>query len=109
MRAIFHGQVLAESKETVDVDGYVYFPRAAVKMNLLKAAPKTARDLECPHGVQFYDVSDGKRTGARNAWSYEAPGPAMKKVAQWIGFWDEVEVVGDEAPGPDSARRPERK
>ena len=28
-------------------------------MDLLKIAPKTASDLECPHGVQFYDVVEG--------------------------------------------------
>ncbi len=95
MRAIFHGQVLAASDRTIEIDGYVYFPRDAVKMDQLRSAPKTARDAACPHGVQFYDVTDGARTGARNAWSYEAPGAAMKKVDHWIGFWDEVEVVAD--------------
>ena len=34
-----------------------------------------------------------KRRSERNAWSYEAPGTAMKKVARWVSFWDEVEVV----------------
>ena len=56
-------------------------------------APKTARDLECPHGVQFYDVVvDGARH-ARAAWRYEAPQPAMKKVADRFGFWEDVEVT----------------
>jgi hypothetical protein len=27
-----------------------------VRLELLEKAPKTASDLECPHGVQFYDV-----------------------------------------------------
>lgn len=95
MRALWNGQVLADSKQTIEVDGYVYFPRAAVRMSLLKAAPKTASDLECPHGVQFYDVTDGKQTGARNAWSYEEPGAARKKIDHWLGFWDEVEIVAE--------------
>jgi uncharacterized protein (DUF427 family) len=93
MRAMWHGQVLADSKQTLEVDGYVYFPRAAVRMDLLKKAAKTPSDLQCPHGVQFYDVTDGKMASERNAWSYEKPGKAMQKVDQWLGFWDEVEVV----------------
>ncbi len=95
MRALWNGQVLADSRQTIEVDGYVYFPRASVRMNLLKRAPKTASDDECPHGVQFYDVTDGKQTGVRNAWSYEKPGAPMKKVDHWLGFWDQVEVVAD--------------
>jgi uncharacterized protein (DUF427 family) len=51
--------------------------------------------LECPHGVQFYDVTDGKQRSERSAWSYDAPGAGMKKVERWIGFWDEVEVVAE--------------
>jgi uncharacterized protein (DUF427 family) len=92
MKAIWHGQVIADSDRTVEVDGYRYFPREAVRMDLLTAAPKTARDLECPHGVQFYDVGRGSERSARSAWSYENPRPLMQKVDHWIGFWKEVEV-----------------
>ena len=58
-KATWHGKVIAESDKTLEVGGYVYFPRDTVKMDLLKIAPKTASDLECPHGVQFYDVVEG--------------------------------------------------
>jgi len=92
MRALWNGQVIADSKDTIEVDGYHYFPRKTVRMDLLKQVPKSDSDKQCPHGVQFYDVGDGKKNGPRNAWSYEAPGAAMKKVDHWIGFWDQVEV-----------------
>jgi uncharacterized protein (DUF427 family) len=92
MKAIWRGQVIADSDRTLEVGGYRYFPREAVRMDLLQAAPKTAKDLECPHGVQFYDVGgDGPRSG-RAAWSYEAPLPKMKQVDHWIGFWEDVEI-----------------
>jgi uncharacterized protein (DUF427 family) len=92
MRAIWREQVLAESDGTLEVGGYHYFPRAAVRMDLLHAAPKTASDRACPHGVQFYDVvQDGERS-ERAAWSYEAPRAAMQPIDHWIGFWDEVAV-----------------
>ena len=58
-KATWHGKVIAESDKTLEVGGYVYFPRDTVKMDLLKITPKTASDLECPHGVQFYDVVEG--------------------------------------------------
>lgn len=92
MRALWNGQVVADSKETVEIDGYHYFPRGAVRMEMLKVAPKNKNDKQCPHGVQFFDLVDGKKKGPRCAWSYEAPGVAMKKVGHWIGFWDQVEV-----------------
>jgi uncharacterized protein (DUF427 family) len=93
MRATWNGKVIADSRETREVDGYVYFPRASVRMDLLREAPKTDGDRQCPHGVQFYDVTDGERSSARCAWSYEAPREAMKKVDHWVGFWDAVQVA----------------
>ena len=93
MKAIWRGQVIAESDRTIEVGGYAYFPREAVRMDLLRSVAKTADDLECPHGVQFYDlVRDGVQ-GARAAWSYEAPRASMKQVDRWIGFWEDVEVA----------------
>src|SRR6266540_3409099 len=83
MKAIWRGQVIAESDRTLEVGGYRYFPRETVRMDLLHLAPKTQSDLECPHGVQFYE---------RAAWSYEAPRASMKQVDRWIGFWNDVEI-----------------
>jgi uncharacterized protein (DUF427 family) len=92
MKAILKDKVIAESDDIVSVGGYEYFPSAAVRTEWLQKAPKTASDLECPHGVQFYDVVlDGARH-ARAAWSYEAPQPAMQKVAHRFGFWEDVKV-----------------
>jgi uncharacterized protein (DUF427 family) len=92
MKAIWRGRVLAESERTLEMDGYVYFPREAVRMDLLRPAPQTPGDLTCPHGVRFYDVVDETARGDRAAWSYEAPRGAMKQVDRWIGFWEDVEV-----------------
>jgi len=90
--ATWQGKVIASSDRTLEVDGYRYFPRETVRMDLLEVTPKTANDLKCPHGVQFYDVGKGAGRSQRSAWSYEKPGKAMAKVDHWIGFWDEVDV-----------------
>ena len=92
MKAIWHEQVIADSTQTLDVQGYTYFPRAAVRMDLLKAVPRAGSDLACPHGVQFYDVAAAGVRSERAAWSYEAPQAAMKSVDHWIGFWKDVVV-----------------
>lgn len=92
MKAMWRSQVIAASDRTLEVDGYRYFPRETVRMDLLRLAPKTKDDLACPHGVQFYDVVAGAARSSRAAWSYEAPGAAMKQVDHWIGFWEDVEM-----------------
>ena len=93
MKAVLEGRVLAESDDVVEAHGYHYFPRAAIRMEWLEKAPQTADDLECPHGVQFYDaVLDGTRH-PRVAWSYEDPRPSMQQVDHRMGFWQAVELV----------------
>ena len=92
MRATVDGQVVAQSSDIIECQGYQYFPRAAVRMDWLEKTEKTESDRACPHGVQFYDVViDGKRH-ARAAWSYEGPQPKMRQVAERFGFWEDVDV-----------------
>jgi len=92
MRAVVDGQVVAESTDVVECKGYQYFPRQAVRTEWLQKTAKTAHDLECPHGVQFYDVVVAGRRHDRAAWSYEASRPEMRQVADRFGFWQDVEV-----------------
>jgi uncharacterized protein (DUF427 family) len=92
MQAVLKGHVIADSDDIVESGGYHYFPSSATRLEWLEKAPKTDHDLECPHGVQFYDVTiDGERHG-RAAWSYESPLPKMEQVRGRFGFWEDVRV-----------------
>ena len=70
MKAILDGRILADSDDIVEAGGYHYFPRSAVRMEWLEPAEKTARDLQCPHGVRFFDVGIEGERHARVAGSY---------------------------------------
>ena len=59
---------------------------------MAREGAETESDLECPHGVQFYDVVINGTRHERAAWSYEDPRPAMRQVAGRFGFWEDVEV-----------------
>ena len=92
MKAIVDNHVVADSDDIVTTGGYEYFPKSSVRLDWLEKAPKTARDLECPHGVQFYDVVvDGTRH-PRAAWIYEAPRETMRQLTERVGFWEDVKV-----------------
>jgi uncharacterized protein (DUF427 family) len=92
MKATVDGKTIAESADIVERGGYHYFPLASVRRDWLEKAPRSARDLECPHAVQFYDVVvDGQRH-ARAAWIYEVPQGTMTPTADRVGFWQDVKV-----------------
>jgi uncharacterized protein (DUF427 family) len=92
MKAVLNSQVLAEGDDIVTAAGYDYFPPSAVRTEWLEKSPRTPKDLECPHGVQFYDVVIGDERHSRNAWVYEAPQPKLAQVAGRFGFWKDVKV-----------------
>jgi uncharacterized protein (DUF427 family) len=94
MKATWHGQVIAESDQTIELDGYHYFPPASVRMEFLRSAPKTEADHRCPHSVQFFNLTDGSHRSERAAWAYEAPRASYAQVAHWIGFWNDVQLQG---------------
>lgn len=92
MKAILQGHEIAASDDIVSVGGYEYFPPGNVRLEWLQKSPRTPHDLECPHGVQFYNVViDGERH-VRNAWSYKSPQPKMEAVRDRFGFWEDVAV-----------------
>jgi uncharacterized protein (DUF427 family) len=82
MQAKLDDRVIAQSDDILEVGGYAYFPPAATHLEWLEKAPKTASDLECPHGVQFYDVVLDER-----------PQPKMQAVGGRFGFWKDVKVA----------------
>lgn len=92
MKASVDRQVVAQSDDIVEAQGYQYFPREAVRMDWLEKVEKTPKDLACPHGVQFYGVVVDGRRHKRAAWSYEQPRPEMAQVRGRFGFWEDVEV-----------------
>ena len=61
MKAVLKGRVIAESDDLVEEGGYLYFPSADVRLELLERAGRRIGS-HFTHGVQFYDVViDGAR------------------------------------------------
>jgi uncharacterized protein (DUF427 family) len=92
MRATWNGAVLAESDETVVVEGNHYFPPAAVRQELFEDSNTHST---CPwKGEASYRtvVVDGKRNPDA-AWYYPEPKPAAAEIAGRFAFWKGVEVA----------------
>jgi len=92
MKAIWNGEVIAQSDDTVIVEGNHYFPLSAVNTSFFKRSDKTSF---CPwKGTANYytlNVSDSENTDA--AWYYETPKDAAKQIAGRVAFWRGVQVT----------------
>jgi uncharacterized protein (DUF427 family) len=91
IRATFRGTVIAESDETVVVEGNHYFPPDAVKSEYLEASERHTtcgwKGLASYHHV----VVDGERA-VDAAWYYPDPKDAAKEIKDRIAFWRGVLV-----------------
>ncbi len=89
--ATFNGTVIAETDDTVVVEGNHYFPRASLREELTRPSEQTS---VCPwKGTASYldVVVDGQEAPAA-VWYYPEPKPAAKEITDRVAFWNGVEV-----------------
>ena len=107
MKAIWKGRVLAESDDTVVVEGNHYFPARSLDMELFR--PSATRSV-CPWKgeASYYDVvvdgADETSTdtntdtntdtdiNADSAWYYPEPKSAAAEIKDRVAFWRGVTV-----------------
>lgn len=101
VRAHWNGAVIAESDDTVIIDGNHYFPTASVDEQYL--VPSTTTTV-CPWKgrVSYYSVDVDGQLNRDAAWYYPAPSSAAKTIAGRVAFSRDVKI---EDAGPSLARR----
>jgi uncharacterized protein (DUF427 family) len=105
IRATWNGAVLAESDDTVVVEGNHYFPLEAVDSHYLR---ESATHTRCPWKgtASYYTVAVDGKENRDAAWYYPEPSPAARQVTGRVAFWRGVTV---ERVGPSSAIEPEAR
>ncbi len=93
MKAIWNCEKIAESDETIVVEGNHYFPLSAVNMDFLMPSDTKTN---CPwKGVaSYYTISVGGELNPDACWYYPEPSEAAKRIQGHVAFWRGVEVTG---------------
>jgi uncharacterized protein (DUF427 family) len=92
MKAIWHGTTLAESGETVVVEGNHYFPAASLRTEHFR---KSATHTSChwKGEASYYDVVVGEQINKDAAWFYPDPSDAAKQIKDHVAFWKGVQIT----------------
>jgi len=92
MKAIWNGTVIAESDDTVIVEGNHYFPRDSVKPEYLRDSDMAS---VCPWkgSAAYFDVVVGDDVNADAAWHYDTPKPRAEQIAGRVAFWRGIDVT----------------
>ncbi|MGH2581631.1 MAG: DUF427 domain-containing protein [Anaerolineales bacterium] len=92
MKAIWNGQVIAESDETRVVEGNHYFPPEAIKKEFLQASD-THTQCAWKGTASYYNVAVSGETNRNAAWYYPDPSEAAKQIKDYVAFWRGVKIV----------------
>jgi uncharacterized protein (DUF427 family) len=106
-RATWNGEVLAESDETIIVEGNHYFPPDSVKRDYFRDSD-THTHCFWKGDASYYSVVAGDETNDDAAWYYPTPLEAADVIQDYVAFWKGVEVTaepGDGTPGPEPPPR----
>lgn len=89
--ATWNGTVLAESDETIVIEGNHYFPPESVDKQYLRSSTTTSR---CPWKglANYYSLIVGSETNEDAAWYYAEPSDAAAAIKDYIAFWKGVDV-----------------
>lgn len=91
MKAVWNGKTIADSSDTVVVEGNHYFPRESVNDDFIKASDTTS---VCPWKgtASYFDLVVDGETNSDAAWYYAEPKEAASEIAGRVAFWKGVEV-----------------
>jgi len=91
MKATWKGEVLAESDETVVVEGNHYFPADSIRRERFR---ESATHTVCPWKgtASYYDVVVGDDVNKDAAWYYPEPKDAAAEIKDRVAFWRGVKV-----------------
>ena len=91
-RAIWNDTVIAESDDTIVVEGNHYFPPESLVREHFRASEK---HTVCPWKgtASYFDVVVDGQTNADAAWTYPEPKDAAAEIKGRIAFWKGVQIV----------------
>lgn len=90
--ATWNGVTLAESDETIVVEGNHYFPPDSINKDYFR---NSNTHTTCPwKGVaSYYDVEVAGQVNRDAAWYYPDPKPAASQIQGYVAFWRGVRVT----------------
>ena len=91
-KAIWNGKVIAESEDTVIIEGNHYFPRDAVHKEYL-ADSDTHTTCSWKGVASYHHLTVDGRVNRDAAWYYPEPKDAARQIKDRIAFWRGVQVI----------------
>ncbi len=92
MKAIWNNEVIAESDQTVVIEGNHYFPADSIKKDFFKASDT---HTVCPWKgtASYYSLEVNGKSNPDAAWYYPKASKLAESIEGRVAFWKGVEVI----------------
>ncbi|MEM8945143.1 MAG: DUF427 domain-containing protein [Planctomycetota bacterium] len=91
MKATWNNAIIAESDDTVVVDGNHYFPRESLNDDYVVPSDHTTV-CGWKGTAEYYSLNVDGQTNENAVWYYATPKEAAKEIAGRVAFWNGVTV-----------------
>jgi uncharacterized protein (DUF427 family) len=92
MKAIWNGEIIAQSDETIVIENNHYFPQDALIKQFF--APSNTHTVCGWKGeASYYDVVVNETVNSDAAWFYPEPKDEAREIKNYVAFWKGVEVI----------------
>ena len=92
MKAIWNRQVIAQSADTVVVEGNHYFPADTVNRSFLQDS-STTTECNWKGTANYYSIKVKDKLNVDAAWYYAEPKAEARHIKGHVAFWRGVEIV----------------
>ena len=90
-KAIWNGKILAESNDTIVIEGNHYFPPESINRDYFQ---DSNTHTICPWKgkASYYNIVDNGDTNEDAAWYYPHPSNMASEIKDYVAFWRGVNV-----------------
>ncbi len=92
MKAIWNEIIVAESDDTVVVDGNHYFPRESLSDEFIEESSTTSV-CSWKGTANYFTLRVNGKTNPDAVWYYDEPKEGAQQIAGRVAFWKGVQIV----------------
>lgn len=92
MKAIYNGEIIAESDATIVIENNHYFPPSSLKKEFFK---ESSLHSTCPWKglASYYTIEVNGKKNQDAAWYYPNPSERAKQIKDYVAFWKDVKII----------------
>jgi uncharacterized protein (DUF427 family) len=92
MKATWNGEIVADSDDTVVVEGNHYFPVSALR-NVFFTPSDKKTTCHWKGEASYYDVTVNGKVNKDAAWFYPTPTAEAAEITGRVAFWRGVQIT----------------